>query len=48
MTRYAILDDGTDFRPGQPLFKTTWDTGLTDEIAAEVTGWLNQSPKVRS
>lgn len=39
--RYAILDDSTDFIPGQPLFKTMWSTGLTQEIANEVIAHLN-------
>jgi hypothetical protein len=36
VTRYAILDDNSDMLPGQPLFKTSWSTGLTQEIADEV------------
>lgn len=39
--RYAILDDGTDFMPHQPLFKTMWSTGLTQEIANDVISHLN-------
>jgi hypothetical protein len=39
---YAILDDDSDFHPDQPLFKTTFETGLTDEIAAKVTDHLNE------
>lgn len=39
--RYAILDDNTDFHPAQRLFKTSWSTGLTDEIADEVINYLN-------
>ena len=34
--KYAILDDDSDFLPDQPLFKTTWKKGLTEEIAKEV------------
>ena len=34
--RYAILDDWSDFHKGQPLFKTSFATGLTEEVAAEV------------
>lgn len=40
--RYAILDDSTDFYPDQPLFKTSWQVGITDEIAKEVTEYLNR------
>lgn len=39
--KYAILDDDRDFLPGQPLFKTSWETGLTKEIADEVIKYLN-------
>ncbi len=39
--KYAILDDSTDFMPDQPLFKTSWSTGLTQEIANEVIAHLN-------
>ena len=41
VTRYAILDDDSDFDADQPLFKTTWQTGITDEIAQQVTEYLN-------
>lgn len=41
VTRYAILDDEDWFLPDQPHFKTSWYTGITDEIAAEVTEYLN-------
>lgn len=39
--RYAILDDDSDFYPDQPLFKTTFEHGLTKEIAEQVTKYLN-------
>jgi hypothetical protein len=39
--RYAILDDDSDFYDEQPLFKTTFEEGLTDEIAAKVIEHLN-------
>ncbi len=39
--RYAILDDDSDFHPDQPLFKTSWDTGITDEIMYKVILYLN-------
>lgn len=40
--RYAILDDDSDFYKYQPLFKTTWKKGLTDEIADKVIEYLNK------
>lgn len=42
VTRHAILDDNSDFFPDQPLFLTTWEEGLTDEIAQAVIKHLNQ------
>lgn len=36
VTQYAILDDNSDFLPSQWLFKTTWEYGLTEEIAKSV------------
>lgn len=41
VTRYAILDDNTDFDPDQPLFQTSWEVGLTSEIADAVIEYLN-------
>lgn len=41
VTRYAILDDNTDFRKDQPLFKTDWEIGITDKIMNEVIAYLN-------
>jgi HAD domain in Swiss Army Knife RNA repair proteins len=41
VTQYAILDDNTDFLEGQPLFKTSWDLGLTGEIVEKVIHHLN-------
>lgn len=38
---YAILDDDDDFLPEQPLFKTTWQTGITEEIMQRVIAHLN-------
>jgi len=38
---YAILDDSYDFLWGQHLFRTTWEDGLTDEIADNVIAHLN-------
>lgn len=42
--RYAILDDDSDMLPNQlsNFFKTSWETGLTDEIAEKVIKHLNQ------
>lgn len=42
---YAILDDDADFYPDQPLFKTEWPVGLTDEIADKVIAYLNYRDK---
>lgn len=42
VTRHAILDDDVDFHEDQPLFKTSFETGLTDEIAAAVINYLNE------
>lgn len=41
--RYAILDDDSDMLPEQMpnFFKTTFDTGLTEDIAKAVTDHLN-------
>lgn len=40
--RYAILDDNSDMLPGQPLFLTTFDKGLTHGIADKVIKYLNR------
>lgn len=42
VSRYAILDDDSDFYKYQPLFKTTWKKGLTDEIADNVIKYLTK------
>jgi len=39
--KYAILDDDSDFYIWQPLFKSTWEKGLTEDIAKEVIKHLN-------
>lgn len=41
--RYAILDDNNDMLPEQQenFFKTSWSTGLTQEIANQVIAHLN-------
>ncbi len=41
-TDYAILDDETDFHNDQRLFKTTFEHGLTDEIANKVIAYFNR------
>ncbi|CAH0155753.1 MULTISPECIES: HAD domain-containing protein [unclassified Arthrobacter] len=45
VTRYAIIDDDSDFYADQPLFKTAWQTGITDEIAQQVTEYLNREER---
>ena len=45
---YAILDDNDDFLEGQPLFRTTWSSGITAEIAAEVAAHLNAGARGRT
>jgi hypothetical protein len=40
--KYAILDDSLDFYDNQPLFRTTWEKGLTDEIAEQVIQHLGR------
>lgn len=40
VTHYAILDDESDFLPNQWLFKTSFDTGITEEIAEAVIAHL--------
>jgi hypothetical protein len=40
-TKYAILDDGTDFYEHQPLFRTDATVGLTFIIAQKVIEFLN-------
>jgi len=39
--QYAILDDDSDFLPHQWLFKTTFQKGITEEIAQAVIHHLN-------
>jgi hypothetical protein len=38
---YAILDDNSDFLPNQWLFQTTWEHGITEDIAQAVIDHLN-------
>lgn len=47
VTRYAILDDNSDMLPEQMgnFFKTTWEVGLTEEIANKVIEYLNYEEK---
>ena len=42
ITTYAILDDNSDFFPDQPLFKSSWQIGLTEDIAKDVIKHLNK------
>lgn len=46
VTHYAILDDDADFLPGQWLFKTTFNEGITEEIAQAVIDHLNAPERV--
>lgn len=46
VTQYAILDDDSDFLPNQWLFKTSFDTGITEEIAEAVIHHLNAGERV--
>lgn len=41
VTRYAILDDDDDFYPEQPLFQTSWQTGITDDVLGRITEYFN-------
>ena len=43
VTKYAILDDDSDMLAEQwsHFFKTTWERGLTEEIAQQVIDHLN-------
>ena len=42
VTRYAIIDDDADMLEGQPLFQTSFDEGLTEEITQKVIDFLNK------
>lgn len=37
---WAIVDDDTDFLPEQPLFRTSFQKGLTENIANDLIEWL--------
>lgn len=43
VTKYAILDDDKDFLPEQmnSFFQTTFEEGLTEELAAKIIKYLN-------
>ena len=41
VSAYAIIDDDPDFLPDQPLFRTSFKTGLTDEICEAVKSHLS-------
>lgn len=42
ITHYAIVDDDSDMLPEQKehFFKTSWETGITPEIAKAITEYL--------
>lgn len=44
VTKYAILDDENDMLPEQQsnFFKTSWSTGITEEIMNDVIKHLNE------
>ena len=44
--QYAIIDDDSDFLPNQWLFKTSFNEGLTPEIAAAVIHHLNAKDNI--
>jgi hypothetical protein len=46
VTQYAILDDDSDFLPNQWLFKTTFEKGITEDIAQAVIDHLNAGDRV--
>ena len=46
VTQYAILDDDADFLPHQWLFKTTWEKGITEDIAQAVIHHLNANDNI--
>jgi len=45
VSQYAIIDDDADFHPYQWLFKTTFEKGLTEDIAQAVIDHLNAGDK---
>lgn len=42
VTAHAILDDNSDFHKDQPLFLTSWDTGINQDIADQVINHLGR------
>ncbi len=40
--RYCCIDDNPDFYPDQNLFQTSWDIGMTEEIAKKITEFFNK------
>lgn len=42
VNRYAILDDDSDFYDDQPLFQTSFDNGLTEDIMHSVIEHLSR------
>lgn len=47
VTHYAILDDDSDFLPGQWHFKTTFNEGLTEDITQAVIDHLSAPDRTR-
>lgn len=46
VTQYAILDDESDFLPNQWLFKTSFEHGITEEIAQAVIDHLTADTRI--
>ena len=40
--KFAIIDDDSDMLPGQKLFRTTWEHGLTEDIANQIIEYFNK------
>ena len=40
--KYCIIDDDNDMLPGQKLFHTTFEKGLTEKIADEIIDYLGE------
>ena len=38
---YLIIDDDSDFHPGQPLFQTSWETGIQLEHVHKMEEYLH-------
>lgn len=44
--KYAILDDDSDMLFGQPLFQTSFKTGLTEKIEKDIIRYFNEDLKL--